>query len=297
VTSAVEVAVSDGRVLDVAVAGPADGIPLVLHHGTPGSALPYGPFIAAAAERGLRHVTYARPGYGGSTRRYGRSVADCAADTARVLDHLGAERFYTLGWSGGGPHAFACAALLPERVIAAGTIASIAPFDAEGLDWTAGMGEENLVEFEAIATGEEALEALLGEMAPAFLAATPEAVAEAFGDLVSEVDTAALTGDLAQYTVDGLREALREGFWGWFDDDFAMVRHWGFELDDIDVPFTIWQGAQDRMVPFAHGEWLVAHMPRARARLLPEHGHLSLAVDSFPMILDELVAPRGKETT
>jgi pimeloyl-ACP methyl ester carboxylesterase len=292
-----EVVASDGRVLEVVVAGPADGIPLVLHHGTPGSALPYAPFIDAAAARGLRHVTYARPGYGGSTRLYGRSVADCAADTARVLDHLGAERCYTLGWSGGGPHAFACAALLPGRVVAAGTIASIAPFDAEGLDWTAGMGEENLVEFEAIAAGEEALAALLEEIAPAFGAATPEAIVEAFGDLVSEVDKAALTGDLAQYTVDGLQEALREGFWGWFDDDFAMVRHWGFELDDIDVPFTIWQGAQDRMVPFAHGEWLAAHMPQARARLLPEHGHLSLAVDSFPMILDELIAPRGMETT
>ena len=102
----------------------------------------YAPLVELGAERGLRHVVYLRPGYGDSERCPGRAVADCAADTAAIADWLGVERFYTAGRSGGGPHALACAALLPDRVIAAATIAGVAPEDAEGLDWLAGMGQE-----------------------------------------------------------------------------------------------------------------------------------------------------------
>jgi pimeloyl-ACP methyl ester carboxylesterase len=136
------VTTSDGRVLEVSVSGPEDGVPLICHHGTPGAALPWEPFVAAAAQRGLRHVEYSRPGYGASDRQAGRAVADCAADVTAILDALGAPRFYTYGWSGGGPHALACAALLGERVIKAASIAGVAPWESEGLDWLAGMGEE-----------------------------------------------------------------------------------------------------------------------------------------------------------
>lgn len=284
------VSVDGDRVLDVASAGADDGIPLVMHHGTPGSCLPFEPLVDAAAARGLRYVTYSRPGYGGSTRDAGRSVADCAADVARIADHLGAEHLYTLGWSGGGPHALACAALIPGRVLAAGSLAGVAPFDAEGLDWTAGMGRENVEEFGTVVAGKDAMRALLEQSAPALLDATGEDIARVFGDLVSDVDKAALRGELADYLAGNLREALRDGFWGWFDDDHGFVRHWGFELDNLEVPITIWQGAQDRMVPFAHGEWLAAHVPGARSRFFEEHGHLSFFVDSFGLILDELVA-------
>jgi pimeloyl-ACP methyl ester carboxylesterase len=127
----------DGRVIEFLAAGPADGLPLVLHEGTPCGLVLYPPTVRAAAIRGLRVVLAARPGYEGSTPRPGRSVVDVARDTAAVLDELGAATFVTLGWSGGGPHALACAAALPGRCLAAGSIAGVAPFTADGLDWAA----------------------------------------------------------------------------------------------------------------------------------------------------------------
>ena len=279
----------DGRALDVAVAGASGDTPFVFHHGTPGSAIVFEPFLREVLARGLRYVAYSRPGYGDSTRRAGRTVADCAGDTLAVVEQLGHDRFYTVGWSGGAPHAIACATLMPERVLAAASIAGPAPTGAEGLDWLGGMGEENVEEFGAAIAGPDELRSYLEKVGPDFGAVTGEEIVAALGDLVGEVDKAALTGELGAFLAGNIREGLRNGIWGWFDDDLAFVRDWGFVLRALAVPVTVWQGAQDRMVPFSHGEWLVGHAP-VRARLLPEHGHLSLAVASFPTILDDLVA-------
>ncbi|MGH2528855.1 MAG: alpha/beta fold hydrolase [Actinomycetota bacterium] len=284
-----QVTAPDGRSLDAAVAGPEDGTPLVFHHGTPGAVILFEPFIEDAATRAFRFITYSRPGYGGSTRHPGRSVADCATDVSALVDHLGAPRFCTIGWSGGGPHALACAALLPDRVIAAATIAGVAPYPAEGLDWMAGMGEENVEEFGAALAGPEALGSYLEREAKALADLRGDDIIEALGDLVSDVDKAALTGALGEFLAGNFHEALGEGMWGWFDDDLAFVRNWEFSLSSIRVPATIWQGAHDRMVPFAHGKWLAASVPSVRPRLEPDHGHLSLAVGSFGRILDVLI--------
>src|SRR5213083_1680329 len=155
----------DGRCLEFVAGGPESGTPLVVHHGTPSAAVLFGPMVDAAARRGLRTVVYSRPGYGGSTARHGRAVADAAADTAAVVDALGADRFVTVGWSGGGPHALACAALLPDRCAAAATLAGVGPFGADDLDFLAGMGAENVAEFGAALKGEEALRLWMHENA------------------------------------------------------------------------------------------------------------------------------------
>jgi pimeloyl-ACP methyl ester carboxylesterase len=161
-----------GRFLEVDVSGPDGGIPLVVHHGTPGERSQYPPFAEAAAARGLRYVSYSRPGYGGSSRRPDRAVADCAADTAAILAHLGADRCYTVGGSGGGPHALACAALLDDRVLACATLAGVGPFGAEGLDFLAGMGQENHEEFGAALAGPAELQGYLEQEAQAFAGVT-----------------------------------------------------------------------------------------------------------------------------
>jgi pimeloyl-ACP methyl ester carboxylesterase len=173
----------------------------------------FAPMTEAGEARGLRHVAYSRPGYAASDRRAGRRVADCAADVAAITDQLGIDRFYTVGWSGGGPHALACAAQLGDRVIAAATLASVAPRDAEGLDWLAGMGEENLEEFAAAESGQ--LIGFLDEHAAAFKRVTPEQIREALGDLVSPVDVASLHGEFAQYLSDAVKLGLARGIWGW----------------------------------------------------------------------------------
>ena len=268
--------------------------PLVFHWGTPGAAVWFGPLARAATRARLRLVMYSRPGYAGSTPRPGRSVADAAADVAAVLDALGADTFVTLGWSGGGPHALACAALLPDRCVAATSLAGVAPYPAEGLDWLAGMGSENVEEFSAALEGEPALSAALERMAGDLKTIRGADVAAALGGLVSDVDKAALTGEFADTLAEGFRRAVSTGIAGWRDDDLAFTRSWGFELDTIRRPVAVWQGGQDRMVPFSHGQWLAAHIPTAQVHLYPDEGHLSLGVASLDRIVADL-AELGSE--
>ncbi|HXR14502.1 MAG TPA: alpha/beta hydrolase [Solirubrobacteraceae bacterium] len=279
--------------LDIELSGPAGGTALLFHTGTPSAGTLYGALADAAAQRGLRTITYSRPGYGSSRRRPGRSIADCAADVAAIADELGIERFFTVGWSGGGPHALACAALLPERTIAAATIAAVAPRHAAGLDWLAGMGDENVAEFAAAQAGEAELLVFLEQSAGALAASSGADVAAELGDLLSAVDRAALTMDFADYLSRAMRVGLAEGVWGWLDDDLAFMRDWGFALERIERPVTVWQGSEDRFVPFAHGHWLAAHVAGARARLLDGEGHLSILLGSYGPLLDDLLASGG----
>jgi pimeloyl-ACP methyl ester carboxylesterase len=293
VTSVVRVIpASGGRELELLASGPEDGLPLVFHNGTPVGLVSYSPMVAAAAERGLRTVMYARPGYGRSTPAPDRTVADAATDVVSVLDALGAEQFVTAGWSGGGPHALACATLLPERCLAAASIAGVAPHNAAGLDWLAGMAEENVEEFEATAAGPDRLTAFLAANAAQLADVTGDQVAEGMGGLISAVDRAVLTGDFAEYLAAAFRAAVSDGIAGWRDDDVAFFRDWGFVLEPS-VPVTIWQGDQDMMVPFAHGEWLAANVPGATVRLFRGEGHLSLGVSKFGDILDDLLQTSG----
>jgi pimeloyl-ACP methyl ester carboxylesterase len=289
-TPVIEIAA--GRQLEVLISGPGDGLPLVFHNGTPGGLVAFAPMTAAAAERGLRTVMYARPGYGASTVVPGRRVADAADDTTALLDRLGAGDFVTVGWSGGGPHALACAARLPGRCLAAATIAGVAPYAADGLDWLAGMGEENVQEFGAALAGETELTAFLTREAAALREVTADQVAEGLGGLASDVDKSVITGEFAGYLAESFRAAVRSGIAGWRDDDFAFASEWGFALE-ASVPVSVWQGDQDMMVPFAHGQWLTAHWDGAKARLMPGEGHLSLAVAKYGDILDDLISSAG----
>lgn len=282
----------DGRSLDVYSSGPPGDDVLLFHDGTPGAGIVSARFHAAAAARGLRFVSFSRPGYGASSRRPGRAVVDVADDAAAVLDHLGAERCYTMGFSGGGPHALACAARLPDRVDAVSIVGSAAPYGVDGLDFLAGMAQENVDEFEAALHGSAALEAFLTAARPSLEAVTGHDVADALGGLVPTVDRDALTREYSEALAADFRQALSLGIWGWHDDDLAFVRPWGFELGEIRVPLNLWQGRLDRMVPFAHGQWLADHLPTARVHLLAEEGHLSLAVTAIDRVLDELIAAR-----
>jgi pimeloyl-ACP methyl ester carboxylesterase len=288
--SPMPLALPDGRQLDLYLVGPEDGTPLVFHHGTPSSGLPAAGLVDAITRRGLRYVSWSRPGYGDSTRQPGRSIADVAKDASVVLDAIGADRAYTLGWSGGGPHAMATAALLPERIIGAATMGGVAPYLPDGIDWFDAMGPENVEEFGASLQGPDALAAFMERAWPAWSKVTDADVAQAFGGLIDDVDRGSLTGAFADEVAASTRDGLRNGYWGWFDDDMAFTRAWGFELEPIRVPVHIWQGGHDRMVPYTHGTWLAAHIGSACPHLYAEHGHLTLVVDSIGPILDELLS-------
>jgi pimeloyl-ACP methyl ester carboxylesterase len=284
---------ADGRRLEVLSLGVPDGPTVLFHGGTPTAAVPFPPAREFAQRHGARVITYSRPGYGASDPRPGRTVADAVPDVAAILDAASVAEFVAVGWSGGGPHALACGALLPGRCRAVATIAGVAPHEADGLDWLAGMGAENVEEFGAAATGDPALTDFLTRAAAQLREVTAQDVAAALGDLVPPVDVETLHGPYADWAAASFRKAVDAGIDGWRDDDLAFIRPWGFELSDIRCPVAVWQGDQDRMVPFAHGRWLAAHVPPARPHLLPGDGHLSLAVESFDAILSDLLATAG----
>ena len=290
-----QVTMADGRVLDAWIDSDAGGEPFVFHFGTPSSGMPFAGHLSAARQRGLRWISWSRPGYGSSTRFEGRVVADAVEDTHDVLNQLGLDKAYVAGWSGGGPHALACAALMPDRVLGVSTLASVGPFsgveDLESLDFLADMGAENIEEFGAAVEGPQALAKFMDQVWPATQHVTTADIADNFGDLIDEVDRGVLTGEFAEYLAADMREGLRESYFGWMDDDLAFVRPWGFDLDSFEVPVHIWQGAHDRMVPLAHGKWLAGHCHGGCVHLVPEEGHISLIVDQFGAILDEMLGP------
>lgn len=287
----------DGRDIEFLTAGPQDGRPLVVHEGTPIGLALNSRLGAAAAERGLRVVQLARPGYEQSTARPGRRVADIAADVVTVLDDIEAGTFVSIGFSGGGPHSLACAALLPGRCLAAASVAGVAPYGVDGLDFLAGMGPENVEEFSLAIEGPAALTPFLEKEAAALRDITGEQVVGALAGLISSADAAVVTGAFADSLAAGLRAAVGNGIAGWRDDDLAFAADWGFWPDAGSAPIAIWQGDQDNMVPFAHGQWLAARIPGARVHLQPGAGHLTMTVTAIDAILDELVAladwPRG----
>lgn len=280
----------DGRILEYLAAGPVGGTPLVFHHGTPFSAVLFDPLVEIAARHGLRTVVHSRPGYAGSSPRPGRRVASVVDDVTALLAELDADRFVTVGWSGGGPHALACAALLPERCLAAATIAGVAPYAADGLVWLDGMGAENIEEFAAAVAGPETLAAYLTAQVDSLAGVRGDQIGAALGDVVSEVDRGVLTDDFAEYLAAAFRSAVSGGIDGWYDDDLAFVDDWGFDPAAVRAPVSIWQGAEDRMVPFAHGGWLAERVSGAAAHLLPAEGHLSLVLARFEDIVADLAA-------
>lgn len=278
------VTTSDGRTLTVREGGDPEGFPVLSISGTPGSSTLYEPHVRDAAERGIRLFSYDRPGYGGSTRQKDRKVTDCAADIAAVCDALGIQRFCVWGISGGGPHALAAAALMPDRVIAAAALASVAPYDAEGLDFLEGMGEQNVEEMAAIFDGEDVHRASIEKQRHELLSATPEQLVELWQTLLGPSDREVATGVLAAFLLDHMRAGIGSSGDGWIDDDRAFVTPWGFDLASIRVPVQLWQGEQDQFVPHGHGVWLTEHIPGVDARLTAEDGHLTLAERRVPEV-------------
>lgn len=231
----------------------------------------------ASAERfGIRLISYDRPGYGGSTRQAGRTIADCAADVRAIAAGLGIDRLAVWGISGGGPHALACAALLSELVPAVGVLASPAPWGADGLDYFDGMGELNVDDIKLTLADPVAARAKAETDRSEMLASDLPRLMEVLSSLLAPVDAEVLTGELGRFLIDSIGSGLAPGADGWWDDGLAWLEPWGFELSAIRTPVRLYHGRHDRFVPFAHGQWLAGHIPGVDARLSDDDGHLTL---------------------
>jgi pimeloyl-ACP methyl ester carboxylesterase len=252
----------------------AGALAVVWFHGSPQTGALLEPLLEAAAERGIRLLSYGRPNYGGSSALPGRSVGSAASDVEQLVDTLGVERFAVMGASGGGPHALACAALLPDRVTAVVCLASLAPFDADGLDWFGGMA----------ADGASLKAAVRGRMAREEYEQSAEFDPSSF----VERDYAALDSRWSSLGAD-VGVASAAGTAGLIDDDLAYVAPWGFTVGDIVAPVLLVHGGRDRVVPPAHSEWLLRHCADAELWVRPKDGHISV-LDAAPVALDWLRA-------
>ncbi len=264
---------ADGRTLhvrDTGLGDPAAGLTLVWHHGSPQTGAPLAPLVQAARRRQIRLLSYGRPSYGGSSPQVGRSVAAAAADVRGIVDTLGVASFAVMGASGGGPHALACAALLPDRVVGAVTLAGIAPFTDE-FDWYAGMAAPGGLR-----------SATEGREARARFAETDVFDESSF----TAADWATLQGAWSSLGADAGR-AGRAGPDGLIDDDVAFVHAWDIELDQIRAPVLLVQGGEDRVVPRSHAEWLLGQIPTAELWLRPRDGHISV-LQAVPVAMDWL---------
>jgi pimeloyl-ACP methyl ester carboxylesterase len=261
----VNLELSDGRTLHVYDTSANDRggrLPVFWHHGTPNIGAPPEPLFAAADQLGLRWVSYDRPGYGGSTPSPGRNIASAAADVAAVADALGIERFAVMGHSGGAPHALACGALLLGRVDAVVAVATLAPFDADGLDWFGGMAASGVASLRAAAAGREAKERY-------------EASGAEYDPEFTPADLAALSGSWS-WLLEVVRPAMEAGPAALIDDDLAYTAPWGFDPADVKAPVLFVHGEQDRVAPSAHSEWLARRCPSSELRLSPDDGHISI---------------------
>jgi pimeloyl-ACP methyl ester carboxylesterase len=281
----VNIYAADGRLLEALVSGPSDGTVLVLHTGTPVGLVPL-PAGLDPAPAGIRTVLYARPGYGRSTPQAGRTVADAAGDTAAILDALGADKFLNLGWSGGGPYALACDALLADRCLATAVIAGTAPYAEAEISspvraWYEADEDNQLAFAGDIAGFRQAVDAFVAQLANV----KAENVA---AEANSDADRRFFAQGYAEWIASFVRAAGVSGGQGAADDCLATFRDWGFPLANI-RHVTVWQGTEDQHVPLFHAEWLRDHLPKAELRTLEGESHNSI-VRHLPEIIDALIA-------
>jgi pimeloyl-ACP methyl ester carboxylesterase len=284
------VQVSGGRVLGVWVAPGDYERSMLVMHGMPGSGLLYSGWLEDAAARGIRLISFDRPGYGRSSERPGRSIADCAGDVQAIADDLRVERLGVWGWSGGGPYALACAAMLPDLVVAAAVLGSLAPWDAPGLDFFGGMGRSNVDEIKLYHSDPGAARKKNVEDREEVLATTVGQETESLASLLSAPDRAVLTGEFAEWLLGTEQGGLAPGDQGWWDDGVAHMSPWGFDIGSIHVPVRVWHGRHDRFAPFQHGQWLADHIPGAEAVIDDSDGHLTLVTTRIGDVHEWLIS-------
>jgi len=271
-----QVETPDGRWLRVEVAGDSRRV-VVAQVGSPNAGVLDDRWVQDAAARELTLITYDRPGYGGSSPQPGRSVADCAVDVRTISEVMGFERCVVWGFSGGGPHALACGALLNDLVTAVATIGSPAPFEAAGFDYFEGMSDEAVEDIALFLSDRAEWERRGAAQRDALLALDADELAEQWSAGASPADAAVLRSEFGVWLHRSVQAALAPGVAGWMGDDVAVFHTpWGFEPASISTAVKVWHSLDDRFVPFGHGRWLADAIPGAQAELRDNAGHLTV---------------------
>jgi pimeloyl-ACP methyl ester carboxylesterase len=282
---------TDGRRLSTQMYGDPDGRPVILLHGTPGSRLGPHPRSAVLHRLGVQLIAFDRPGYGESDRLAGRRVADVAADVLAIADAYRLEKFSVVGRSGGGPHALACAALLPDRTTKAAVLVGLAPQGADGLDWFDGMAQSNVLEFTAAANGYEDIAAHTKAVASEVRANPASLLTRLQAELPAPDQRVVADRGIRSMLIETYAEALRASDYGWIDDALAFCSPWGFDPATVSVPVLLWHGASDVFSPVSHARWLADKIPNAAVVVQAGAAHFG-ALDVLPDILRWLCAAR-----
>ena len=250
------VELADGRTIAWTDVGPADGVVVLRFPGTPGSRWSIRADRRPWRDRSVRMITGERPGYGRSTRLPGRGFAEHADDMARLLDHLGLDRVYVCGQSGGAPRALALAARHPDRARVASVLSGMAPLTDEEATQVIPINQRarRLVAAHDV----DGLRTLLTPIAAEMLADPLAGYAAQMATAPPEDHTVMTDPLWQQGYIRATREALGTGIDGWVDETLAILGR----LADVPLPAVttslVWYHAHDdRNVPL---------LGRARAR-------------------------------
>lgn len=271
-----KVSTPDGRTLAYQVRGDAKGVPVLYQHGVPGSRLrqPADPDLWRRLK--VRAITYDRPGYGRSTRRPGRTVADCVADVLAIADKLRLDRFCVVGVSGGGPHALAVATAVPDRVVAAALVvphAPVLPSETYLLMPTNREAHER-----ARSGGAAAVTEHLGALRQRILA-NPVAAVLAIARMTGTKDAPLLTNrGTVRRSARTIAEGLRPGLGGWVDDTLALELDWGFTPQPVRCQTSVWYAGSDTATPAPAVRRLAETIQAGRVHEWPGDGHLAAAL-------------------
>jgi pimeloyl-ACP methyl ester carboxylesterase len=271
--------------------GAGDGPVVVYLHGAPSSRLDVDWVDTRAADRGIRLISFDRPGYGGSDY-VDYTFATVAADVAAVADGLGAAQVYVVGQSAGAAYALATAALQPDRVIGVCASGGGAPFTPDQ-PWWGQLSEREQRGVQLLGVDDAEASRLLADADRPFMDALDEDDAGLLAfwrDVCAPPDQRLLDTDFGPRTlVPSVRESLRQGQQGWARDNVVRMGEWPFDLGAIRCPVLVWYGEADHWEP---GKWLVERIPTSTLRLVADQGHFSAFV-SWDDVLDDLGVPRA----
>ena len=271
----------DGRELCVDSGGDPTGTVVLNIDGWPGGRSLPSELLDGAVRQGVHLLGYDRPGYGRSSRHPGRTVASCAQDVRSITLAFGIDRLGVCGASGGGPHALAIGALLPDLVTGVAVICSLAPRDASGLDYLAGM-QDDIAQMHRWLDDDDL--GAVRRWATNYRTEVEGYSAEQIEQLAAEEfpdDTTSQT--FFRSHTESMRLALEPGTEGIIDDGVALHGSWGFEVGAIGAPVRLWSGPADLHVPLAHSRWLAAQLPGAPLDASGSGGHLEIIATALPV--------------